>query len=162
MDFRFTTGESVRRADEIADYLRGPRLWVPRTDYPDFDEWLLRAHAQLRNEEKRAVLALDRGRVAGVVLYQAHRTLPGVLELKNITVRPDVRGRHFASFMLRNAELEGSADFGCSTAVVDAKAGNRGVRHLLLGAGWRPAGTSDLYGLGAGRDVVYSKRIRRH
>jgi RimJ/RimL family protein N-acetyltransferase len=159
MDFRFTTEESVRRADEIADYLRGPRLWIPRTDYPDFEDWLSRAHSQLKREEKRAVVALDSGRVAGVVLYQEHRGLPGVLELKNITVRPDVRGRHFAAFMLRNAEVEGLRDFGCSAAVVDAKAGNAGVRRLLLSAGYRPWTTSDLYGLGAGRDVVYSKSL---
>jgi len=161
VDFLFTTSETVRRADELTDFLRGPRLWVPRSDYPDFDDWLSRAHAQLRSEEKRAVVALDRGQVAGAVLYQAHRSLPGVLELKNISVRPDVRGRYLAAFMLRNAEIEGAADFGSSHAVVDAKAGNLGVRRLLLGGGWSPSSTSDLYGLGAGADTVYSKCLSR-
>lgn len=161
MDFRFTTDESVRRADEVADYLRGPRLWIPRTDYPDFEEWLSRAHSQLKREEKRAVLALDSGRIAGVVLYQEHRGLPGVLELKNISVRPDVRGRHFAAFMLRNAEVEGVRDFGTRSVVVDAKSGNRGIRSLLLGAGYRPSSVIDLYGLDSGKDVVYSKTTAR-
>lgn len=159
MDFRFSTEESVRRADEIADYLRGPRLWIPRSDYPDFEDWLSRAHTQLKREEKRAVVATTAGRIAGVVLYQRHRSLRGVLEVKNITVRPDVRGRLFASFMLRNAEVEGVADFRCSSVVVDAKAGNVEVRRLLLGEGYRPSATSDLYGLGSGPDVLYSKVI---
>ena len=159
MDYGFTTGESIRRADEIVDYMRGPRLWVPRTDYPDYEDWLHRAHAQLRREEKLAVVALSSGRVAGVVLFQGHRGFPGVLEVKNITVRPDLRGRHFASFMLRNAEVEGGRQLGCRQATVDAKAGNEGVRRLLLREGYRPSRTEDLYGLGAGDDVVYSKRI---
>ncbi len=161
MDFRFTTEDSVRRADEIVDYLRGPRLWIPRADYPDFDEWLTRSHSQLKREEKRAVVALSCGRVSGAVLYQRHRSLSDVLELKNITVRPDLRGRHFAAFMLRNAEMEGVRDFGCSVSVIDAKSGNLGVRRLLLREGYRPLTITDLYGLGAGRDVIYLKRLRR-
>ncbi len=156
MDLRFTTGESVQRADEITDYLRGPRLWVSGTDYPDYEDWLARAHVQLKSESKRAVVA---GRVAGAVLYRAHRSLPGVLEVKNISVRPELRGRHLAAFMLRNAEVEGRADFGARSVVVDAKAGNRGVRSLLLRAGYRPFSITDLYGLGSGGDVVYSKAL---
>lgn len=147
-------------SDEVVDYLRGPRLWVPRADYPDFDEWVERVRAQLRTEEKRAVVALDRRGVCGAVVYQRHRSEPGALEVKNVTVRPDQRGRLLASFMLRNAEAEGASELGATRCLVDAKARNLGIRSFLLKSGYLPVGASDLYGLGAGEDVVYRKSLR--
>lgn len=160
MRILFTSDESWARADEIADYLLGPRLWVPEGDYPDYVDWVERARIQLRQESKRAVLARSGGAVVGVAVYQRLREDARVLEVKNLTVRPDFRGRHVAAFLVRNAEVEGARDFGCSSVQVDAKASNLGVRALLLGAGYRPGRPEDIYGLGAGPDVVYSKTIR--
>lgn len=108
MEFTFTTERTWQMADQVVDYLRGPRLWIPRTEYPDFDDWLQRVHRQLKNEEKRAVLAFAGGDIVGAVVYQRHRECPVVLEIKNVSVRPDARGRHVASFLLRNAEVEES------------------------------------------------------
>lgn len=146
-------------ADQVADYLRGPRLWVPRTDYPDFEEWLQRAHAQLKSEEKRAVLALSGGDIVGAVIYQRHRRDAGVLEIKNVSVRPDARGRHVASFLLRNAEVEGAADFSCLSATADTKAGNFAMRSYLVRNGYSLSGGLDLYGLSSGEDAIYTKRL---
>lgn len=159
MEFLFTTNVGSR-ADEVIDYLRGPRLWVPKQDYPDFDAWAEKVHVQLRSEEKRAIVALASGAVIGAIIYQRHRTEPDALEVKNITVRPDVRGRYVASFLLRNAEVEGAADFGIDRVLVDAKVRNLGVRAFLLQAGYAPRALMDLYGLGAGEDIVYGKRAR--
>lgn len=143
----------------MVDHLRGPRLWVPREDYPDFDQWLEKVWRQLRSEEKRALLALVGGRVAAAVVYQRHAEDPGVLEVKNVSVRPDQRGRLVASFLLRNAEVEGVRDFASREAVVDAKADNLAVRAYLLRNGYRPSEIRDLYGLGTGPDVLYRKRL---
>lgn len=159
MEFLFTTEQTLSRADEVVDYLRGPRLWVPRTDYPDFDAWLSRVHRQLKTESKRAVLALSLGQLVGVVLYQPHRDLKSVLEIKNISIRPDARGRHVASFLLRNAEIEGKRDFGCSLAVVDAKARNSAIGAFLAHGGYSSLSCRDLYSLGAGEDVLYSRSL---
>lgn len=161
MRVTFTSEETWKRADEVADYLRGPRLWVPRPHYPDFDRWLEKAWRQLKAEEKRALLALVDGAVAAAVVYQRHADDPSILEVKNVSVRPDWRGRLVASFLLRNAEVEGSRDFGSREAVVDAKAENVAVRSYLLRNGYRPAEVLDLYGLGAGPDVLYRKNLRQ-
>lgn len=160
MHYAFTTEETVRRAEEIVSYLLGPRLWMPRSDYPDIEDWAHRTFYQLRNESKRAVVALLRGSVIGVVVYQRHRDDPWTLEIKNVTVRPDQRGRRIASFLLRNAEAEGAADFVTSRSVTDAKASNLAVRAFLLREGYLPSRMCDLYGLGAGPDVVYEKALR--
>lgn len=136
MEVLFTSERTVRMADEIVDYLLGPRLWIPQADYPDFEGWVQKVHGQLKREEKRALVGIARGRVVGAVVYQRHLALPGALEVKNITVRPDLQGRHVASFLLRNAEVEGRRDYGSSVI-----------------------GVSDLYGLRAGEDVLFRKRL---
>jgi ribosomal protein S18 acetylase RimI-like enzyme len=153
------TNECERRADEVIDFLAGPRLFIPRADYPDFDAWAQRAHGQLKAQSKRAMVALERCAVIGVVLYQRHKTLAGTLEVKNVTVRPDRRGRYLASFLLRNAELEGAREFGCARVVADAKARNAAIRLFLLQHRYRVLASEDLYRLSAGEDVVYAKEM---
>lgn len=161
MEVLFTSDRSVRMADEIADYLLGPRLWIPQADYPDYVEWVARSHGQLKREEKRALVGISGGRVVGAVVYQAHRSIPSALEVKNITVRPDMQGRHMASFLLRNAEVEGSRDYGAAEVLVDAKVRNSGVCAFLLRSGYSPVRVADLYGLRAGDDVLFRKAVSR-
>ena len=157
MDFRFTTEQTLSRTDEIISYLCGPRLWIPKLDYPDFDAWIEKAHAELKTEQKRALLALSIGQVVGVIVYQRHHQLPNTLEIKNLTVRPDMRGRHIADFLIRNAEIEGIRDFATNRVIVDTKARNFEMRSFLLHSGYKPKAIADVYGLGAGQDVVYEK-----
>jgi GNAT superfamily N-acetyltransferase len=159
MEIIFTSDATVSRADEIVSYLLGPRLWVARSDYPDFEGWVQKVHGQLKSESKRALVALVRGQVAGAVIYQRHLSDTRALEIKNISVRPDQQGRHIASFLLRNAEIEGQSDFGSTHALVDAKAKNHGVGIFLARMRYAPLAPTDLYGLGAGEDVVFRKQL---
>jgi ribosomal protein S18 acetylase RimI-like enzyme len=153
------TDQLAGRLDAVLGFLEGPRLWVPRQDYPDFMDWLHKAHGELQTGQKRAVVCLEGPQVLGSVIYQPHRALRGVLELKNISVRPEARGRLLASFLLRQAELAGIA-LGLRTVTVDAKARNFGIRSFLLSQRYRPSNITDLYGLGAGDDIVYTKVLR--
>jgi ribosomal protein S18 acetylase RimI-like enzyme len=159
MEITFTTEVSISRADEIVAYMMGPRLWIPRIEYPDFEHWIDKVHGQLKSESKRAVVAIVAGQVVGAVIYQQHRELPSTIEIKNLTVRPDHRGRHLASFLVRNAEAEGARDFEATQVVVDTKLDNLPVRQLLTSHHYQPQAVSDLYRLNAGPDVVYSKGL---
>ncbi len=160
MDIRFTNELKPGRFDELIDYLRGPRLGMPKGHYPDYDDWLGRVHAELHAQCKRAIVALDGGDVVGAVVYQRHKAEPATLEVKNITVRPDMRGRYVASFLVRNLEVEGRVDFpGVTRVLCDAKRENRVIRQFLLQHRYTVAGVTDLYGLGAGEDLVFSKSL---
>jgi len=160
MQMLFTNEGIDARADEVVDYLRGPRLWIPQHDYPDYDDWLERVHAQLKNEQKRTLLALSSGRIIGAIVYQRHRSRPQAVEIKNITVRPEAQGRHVASFLLRNVEVEATRDYAGTTEIlVDAKADNTGIRLFLLRHRYRIAAHQDLYALGAATDLVFTKPI---
>jgi hypothetical protein len=70
-----------------------------------------------------------------------------------------MRGRYIARFLLRNAEIEGRADFGVRRVVLDAKASNVALRRYVEGQGYVSAEVRDLYGLGGGADVLFRKRL---
>lgn len=161
MDFRFTTDYLPSQIDEIVAYLLGPRLWIPQTDYPDFLDWAQKAHQELRREKKRAIVALSHNQIVGVVIYQHHRQYREALELKNLTVRPDQQGRYIASFLLRNAEVEGMKEFGSTYALCDAKAYNFAIRMFLLRQRYLAIAQDDLYHHGAGDDIVYRKDLHK-
>jgi len=158
MYFIFTNSYSPNRIDEIVAYLLGPRLWIPQVDYPDFDDWVQRAWRELKSGRKRAMLCCEHGTVAGVLLYQRHKQRSDALELKNLTVRPDVRGRYIASFLLRNTEIEGAREFQSSAIVADAKYQNIPIRRFLMRNGYKIAEKTDLYQRGGGTDAVYLKK----
>lgn len=157
--FTFTNDYAPARLDEIVEYLLGPRLWIPQTDYPDFFDWADRAHRELKREAKRAMLALSGKEIVGITIYQRHKRYRDALEIKNLTVRPDQRGRHIASFLIRNTEIEGGKEFGVSYVLCDAKANNFAVRNFLLKHRYQPLERTDLYNISAGDDLVYRKNL---
>lgn len=157
MDFRFTSDLPPSRIDEVVDLMLQPRLWVPNTDYPDLVDWSQKVALQLASGEKRIIAGIEGRTVKAVVVYQQHSS--GGIELKNLSVEPSIRGRHVASFLIRNAEVEGQVAFGATSVVCDAKASNHSVRCFLIANGYRVADRRDLYGLGAGDDFVYRKSL---
>jgi len=157
MDFRFTTEYPLSRLDEIISYLSGPRLFIPQRDYPDFFDWAEKTHRELKREQKRALIALSSNEIVGVCIYQKHKIYLDALEIKNLTVRPDQRGRYVASFLMRNAEEEGTREFMSSEILCDAKEKNFAVRQFLLKHHYQIVNHSDLYHLDAGEDLIYKK-----
>lgn len=157
MNFKFTTEYPDSKIDEIVSYLLGPRLWIPQVDYPDFNDWAQKAHTELKKNQKRAVIALSGNEVVGVTIYQQHKKYEDALEIKNLTVRPDQRGRYIASFLLRNSEIEGQRDFKSKYVLCDAKVKNLPIMFFLQRNKYNIVGKTDLYNLQSGEDVIYRK-----
>lgn len=159
-DFRFSNNHTPSAINGAMGLLEAPRLWVPETDYPDYRYWLQKVEGQL-GHEKRAMMAYWGKQPVGIVMYQRHETEPGTVEIKNISVSPEARGRHVASFALRNAEIEAiQYDFpGCNRLVVDTKITNSGMIAFLTEQGYTPIAVTDLYGLKAGEDIVFEKFV---
>lgn len=159
MDFRFTTEYPLSRLDEIVAYLLGPRLWIPQTDYPDFEEWVEKVYREIREETKRAVIALSQNQIIGAAIYQCHKQFPKTLELKNLTIRPDQRGRYIASFLIRNTEVEGLREFKVTKILCDTKTTNLEMRFFLLKHHYRVIEETNLYHLDAGNDLIFCKDL---
>lgn len=158
-DFRFSNETPIFRLDEIVEYLTGPRLFIPKTDYPNILDWSQKVYSELKTDLKRVMVAYYGREIVGVTVYQKHRTDDSALEIKNLTVRPDMRGRHVASFLLRNSEVEGAREYGVDKVICDAKANNFGVRGFLLSEHYQILRQTDLYGLGAGEDLIFHKKL---
>lgn len=159
-DFNFSNQTSGANASSVIDVLREPRLWIPSSqDYPDYDDWLLRTESELAEGSKRAMVARHGGRAIGAVVYQKQDG--ATLQIKNISISPSAAGRHVGSFMLRNAEIEGSQyDFpGTNSVTVDTKLRNVEMLEFLFTNGYQPEQVTDIYGLGAGADVVLVKEL---
>ncbi|MDB5170433.1 MAG: hypothetical protein JWO35_127 [Candidatus Saccharibacteria bacterium] len=160
-NFQFTNEHRMSDVGNIIGVLEKPRLWVPESDYPDYYYWLEKVESELGTQQKRAMLAYAGAVPVGVVLYQKHRTRHNTVEIKNISVSPDQRGRYVGSFLLKNAEVEAlNSDYPeCTSVVVDTKATNTGMVDFLVRHRYAPAGVTDLYGLGAGDDILFAKTL---
>lgn len=137
-NFSFRTAEETRDLKKIIDFLAKQDL-----GYPGYDEWVQRAEAELRMGWKTGILALSEGRVVGDLIYQAHKTMPRVRELKNLRVHPEVRDRYFARFMLRQAELGLGTEF--DLILCDARETQVEPIRFLASCGYRQIAKLNLY-----------------
>jgi len=163
-EFRFTNEHSSTDVANIVDVLRQPRLWIPtEKDYPNYTNWLDKTEDRIVSGDKRAMAAYMGKKAVGTVIYQRDPTQPTSLEIRNISVSPDARGRYIGGFLLRNAEIEAAQnDFlGVEQYVIDTKVDNGEMIAFLQTHGYSIQAIADLYGLGTGPDAVMSKPVIR-
>lgn len=161
-EFRITNEHSSSEVGNVIGLMERPRLWVPETDYPDYYEWLQKTEAQVNSGKKRAMLAYSGREPVGTVVYQQHENRPNTVEIRNISVSPDMRGRYIGSFLLRNTEVDAiNEDFPeCNQVMVDTKITNTDMIAFLLRHGYQLEEITDLYGLSAGQDAVFTKPLK--
>lgn len=161
-EFRFTNDHSSSGVADVVDVLRQPRLWIPtQEDYPGHAEWLDKTEALIGSGQKRAMSAHMGRDAIGAVIYQQSLDTPSTVEIRNISVLPDARGRYVGAFLLRTAEIEARRnDFkGVEQFVVDTKLPNEEMISFVQSQGYSIVDIIDLYGLGTGLDVVMSKAV---
>ena len=155
MQFFFTDSLDPK---SIIRFIAGPRLWVPRSSYPDYMDWLAKVHLELDSGVKRALSCYSGRNLVGTALYQRHKTIPTFLEVKNITIDPGISRRFVASFLVRNIEAEAMGKF--THAICDAKKDNIAIRNFLMSNKYNAVANMDLYGLNAGTDTIYLKELK--
>jgi ribosomal protein S18 acetylase RimI-like enzyme len=160
-DFRFSNEHSSGLHEGAIDVLSRPRLWIPEDDYPDYYEWLEKVEAQLEDGRKRAMVAYSGRQAVGAIVYQRHEANLDTVEIKNISVQPDMRGRYVGSFLLSNTAVAATGyDFPeCDRLMVDTKISNTDMINFLIRHGYTITEICDLYYLGAGDDAVMTKSI---
>jgi hypothetical protein len=98
-DIRFSNEHSSAEVADVVDMLRQPRLWIPtEKDYPDHDVWLDKTEALIASGKKRAMAAYMGRDAIGTVIYQRSPEQPTTLEIRNISVSDDARGRYVGAF----------------------------------------------------------------
>jgi hypothetical protein len=140
MGFNFNFREVGDRKDlnMLVDFLMKQSL-----NYPNYEDWVQRAECEIDTGYKRTVLAFSNNCLVGDIIYQPHKEIPRVRQLKNVRVHPDVRNRYFAKFMLRQAEFENGNEY--DSIVVDAPAERQDIVSFFISSGYKPVATKHLY-----------------
>lgn len=137
-NFHFCSIEESGDIGKLVDFLQTQDL-----GYPHYDHWVQRTEAELQSGYKQAVLGFSNGHLIGDIVFQPHKQLPRVREIKNIRVHPAVRGRYVAAFMLRQAEVEAKQEY--DALLVDARTDQQDIIRLLRGMGFVPIAETPLY-----------------
>jgi ribosomal protein S18 acetylase RimI-like enzyme len=131
-----TSAESIKEIRMTVDFLARQPL-----DYPKYQEWVGRAEAELFQGHKRALLAFLDGHLVADLVWQPHKQVSQLLEIKNLRVHPRVRQRDFGRFLLRQVEtLPGFAGIIC-----DVRENETGIRDFMVRCGYTIAAKLPLY-----------------
>lgn len=156
MSFRFTFGNVGSRTElrQTIDFLAKQGL-----GYRNYDSWVQKTESEIDLGIKTAIIALSEGKIVGDLIYHHHKILPGVIELKNLRIHPEIRGRYFAPFMLRQVECENP---NCDLIMGDARSDQREIARLMLGSGYYVLkGEVRLYDKN-NQDVVFMKQVGKN
>ena len=140
MPFDFTF-KSVQTTDQI----RQTRDFLLKQDlkYPRYDEWVAKVESELLSGYKRAALAYSNGVLVGDIVWQYHKQLPRVKELKNLRVHPKASGRYIAQFLIRQAEIEDKRKI--EAIIGDARENQFGLIALMQSMGYSIISKLPLY-----------------
>jgi hypothetical protein len=152
-DFNFTSLQDMKQLRELVDFIHLQDL-----GYPGYHDWVARAESELLSGYKGAIIAYSEGRVVGNLIFQPHKALSTLLEIKNLRVHQKLRGRDFARFMLRQLEVE--ADGKYDAIIGDIRHEQKQIAAFANSCGFTPIATIPLYGDGK-RDVVIVKFLRK-
>jgi len=136
-NFNFTTLQDERQLRTLIDFVAKQDL-----GYPNYPRWVEKAEHDLKTGQKSAILAFSDGALVADLIYQQHRTIPQVLEIKNLRVHPELRERYFARFMLKQLEREAR---GYTTLLTDARESQTDVLSFFLASNFSPVAILPIY-----------------
>ncbi len=109
----------------------------------DYDPWVQRTEYELDIGRKRGFIAINNNRVFGDVIWQPHKELSRVREIKNWRVHPDFRGRACGYFLLKQAEVEDRHEY--DSLILDVRANEKGIIAILKRLGYVPVFAANMY-----------------
>jgi len=153
-NYEFYTPATSRDLRAGIDFLAAQDL-----SYPGYrDVWVPKAEHECISGWKTMILARTHGIVIGDVVFQPHKQLPRVREIKNLRIHPNFRDRFFAAFLLKQAEKEQSNDY--DAIVADARENQPGIVNFFLRQGYRVIAVQSLYEKGR-QEVILAKAKNR-
>lgn len=152
-NFGFRTIENKKDLLSLIDFLRLQDL-----NYPNYQDWVLRAEAEIEMGWKTGVIAVSKGFVFGNIIWQPHKEIPKIREIKNMRVDPSVRDRYFARFLMKQAESERREDY--DMLICDLREDHpekRPLMRMLTSMGYEQINAVNLYDPNV-RDLVMIKK----
>ena len=153
-DYAFRSVQSTKEVRLAVDFLAKQDL-----KYPNYDEWVGRVESELFSGYKKAGLAYSQGVLVGDIVWQPHKNLPRVRELKNLRISPQARGKYLAQFLLRQAEVEDRKEF--DVLIADARESQTDLINMMADMDYQVLGKINLYEEGR-KDVILFKCFDRN
>ena len=152
MDFNynFTTIQETAQIRNLIDFIALQDL-----GYPGYGQWVEKTEHELNMGVKGAILAYSEGKLAADLIFQTHKRIPRVVEIKNLRTHPDLRRKYFARFMLKQLESEST---GYNVLLVDARESQTDMVHFLQSSGFAPILSTNLYSPNE-RDLIMAKPL---
>ena len=154
-NFEFRQIEDYRDVSRIIDFISSKPL-----NYPNYNMWVEKTEQELLQGQKQSIIALFDNHLAGDVIYQPHKQIPGFLEIKNVRVSEEVRRRDFGHFMLKQIEVEARNSGNYSALIVDARVSQRDIINLLTFSGFSPVTSISLYDSNE-EDIIMIKSLTK-
>lgn len=150
MHFSFYTVDSTKLASKLIDF-----LIYQNNNYPKYEDWVLRARKEILDGYKKAILAESDGKIVGDIIYQPHKTMSRIREIKNMRIHPSAEGKGFARFLLKQVELDTQ---DCDMLTLDVRANQTKVINVLEKVGYKKITAISLYD--EQPDIIMTKPIR--
>jgi len=139
INYEFYTPATSRDLRAGIDFLAAQDL-----SYPDYRQvWVPKVEHECISGWKTIILARTHGVVIGDVVFQQHKGLARVREIKNLRIYPDFRDRFFAAFLLKQAEKEKPEDY--DAIVADVRENQPEIVRFMLRQGYRVIAVQSLY-----------------
>ncbi|PIE03825.1 MAG: hypothetical protein CSA81_00335 [Acidobacteria bacterium] len=144
MNIRFFN-EGPHLLDSTIKALRRDRLYIPTAvDYPDHDRWLFeKVIPGIESGDKHSVVCVEYDGVGSsepiaAIVYQQSQENPLDLEIKNVSVAPEVWGREIGRCALAQVIKYGPGEFSkdINSVVVDTKETNLAMMAFLKSCGF--------------------------
>lgn len=137
--FHFESLERTLELKQLLSFLNSQDL-----GYPKYHDWVEKSEHELDKGYKSAVLGLSDGKIVADLIYQPHKSVPLLTEIKNVRVDNRFSTRYFASFMLRQVEFESRKE-GNLGLICDSRLDRTDLIGFMLSRNYRQLTILPLY-----------------
>jgi GNAT superfamily N-acetyltransferase len=153
MAFEFKEVGDQRDLQELRVFVHAHELW-----YPQYHDWVDEVCIpEIDMGYKTGVLGWKDGEVVGNIIFQPHKQLTDILELKNIRISPNARKRGIGYFLMRQMECA-ARDSGFSECIGDTDKRSKDMLGLAQYMGYSLMHSRSIYDPN-NEDVVFLKKV---
>ena len=152
MNISIVSTDTQAEVTAVVDFLSKQSL-----GYPGYNCWVEKTEAELVAGKKTALLAFLNRKLVADIVWQPHRQVGSLLEIKNLRVSPEVRQRDFGRFLLKQAEVIP----GFSGIICDVREDQASILQFMQRCGYTKACTLPIYDSEVA-DVVMIKPLQQN
>ena len=149
VDLLFRSLSTEKELGKLLEFLSRQSL-----GYPGYQDWVMRSEHEINAGYKKAILGLSREKLVANVIYQSHKQIGRIREIKNLRVAPEARNMGIGRFLLRQAETEDRGEY--DVVLCDVRSEQKDVISMLALSGYASIGQRPIYDSGH-EDMVLVK-----